>query len=37
MRTRTVNTSFSNTDELLSLYETPHFDGALDALSSAPK
>jgi sugar/nucleoside kinase (ribokinase family) len=32
MRTRTVNTIFSNTDELLSLYETPHFDEALDAL-----
>ena len=32
MRTNTVNTIFSNTDELLSLYETPHFDEALDAL-----
>jgi sugar/nucleoside kinase (ribokinase family) len=32
MRTKTVNTIFSNTDELLSLYETPHFDEALDAL-----
>ncbi|HXZ18236.1 MAG TPA: adenosine kinase, partial [Roseiarcus sp.] len=32
MRTKTVDTIFSNTDELLSLYETPHFDEALDAL-----
>ena len=32
MRTKTVNTIFSNTMELLSLYETPHFDEALDAL-----
>ncbi len=32
MRTKTVNTIFSNTDELLALYETPHFDEALDAL-----
>ena len=32
MRTKTVNTIFSNTDELLSLYETPHFDEALDSL-----
>jgi sugar/nucleoside kinase (ribokinase family) len=32
MRTKTVNAIFSNTDELLSLYETPHFDEALDAL-----
>ena len=32
MRSKTVNTLFSNTDELLSLYETPHFDEALDAL-----
>ncbi len=32
MRTKTVNTIFSNTDELLSLYETPHFDEALDML-----
>jgi sugar/nucleoside kinase (ribokinase family) len=32
MRTKRVNTIFSNTDELLSLYETPHFDEALDAL-----
>ena len=34
MRRKTVNTIFSNTDELLSLYETPHFDEALDALSA---
>ncbi len=32
MRSKTVNTIFSNTDELLSLYETPHFGEALDAL-----
>ena len=32
MRTKTVDTIFANTDELLSLYETPHFDEALDAL-----
>jgi sugar/nucleoside kinase (ribokinase family) len=32
--TRTVDTIFANTDELLSLYETPHFDEALDALSA---
>jgi sugar/nucleoside kinase (ribokinase family) len=32
IRTQTVNTIFANTDELLSLYETPHFDAALDAL-----
>ncbi len=32
MRTRTVNTIFANTNELLALYETPHFDEALDAL-----
>jgi adenosine kinase len=32
MRTKTVNAIFSNTDELLSLYETPHFDEALDML-----
>jgi len=32
MRSKTVDTIFSNTDELLSLYETPHFDEALDAL-----
>ena len=32
MRTKTVDTIFANTDEILSLYETPHFDEALDAL-----
>jgi adenosine kinase len=32
MRSKTVDTIFSNTDELLSLYETPHFGEALDAL-----
>jgi sugar/nucleoside kinase (ribokinase family) len=32
MRSKTVNTLFANTDEILSLYETPHFDEALDAL-----
>jgi len=32
MRSNTVDTLFSNTDELLSLYETPHFHEALDAL-----
>ena len=32
MRTKTVDTIFSNTDELLSLYETSHFGEALDAL-----
>jgi len=32
MRSGTVNTLFCNTDELLSLYETPHFEEALDAL-----
>ena len=32
MRTKTVNTIFANTDEVLSLYETPHLDEALDAL-----
>ena len=32
MRSRTVDTIFANTDEVLSLYETPHFDEALDAL-----
>jgi sugar/nucleoside kinase (ribokinase family) len=32
MRSKTVDTIFANTDELLSLYETPHFDEALDAL-----
>src|SRR5271166_6022127 len=32
MRSNTVHTLFSNTDELLSLYETPHFHEALDAL-----
>ena len=32
MRTKTVNTVFSNTDEIKSLYETPHFEEALDAL-----
>jgi sugar/nucleoside kinase (ribokinase family) len=32
MRSGTVDTLFANTDEILSLYETPHFDEALDAL-----
>ncbi|RBP15527.1 adenosine kinase [Roseiarcus fermentans] len=32
MRSKTVDTIFANTDELLSLYETPHFEEALDAL-----
>ena len=32
MRSGLVDTIFANTDELLSLYETPHFDEALDAL-----
>src|SRR5271157_69914 len=32
MRSRTVDTIFANTDEVLSLYETPHFDEALDSL-----
>src|SRR5271157_4703721 len=32
MRSKTVDTIFANTDEILSLYETPHFDEALDAL-----
>jgi sugar/nucleoside kinase (ribokinase family) len=32
MRSRTVDTIFANTDEILSLYETPHFDEALDNL-----
>ena len=32
MRTRTVDTIFANTDEILSLYETPHFGEALDNL-----
>jgi adenosine kinase len=32
MRSRTVDTIFANTDEVLSLYETPRFDEALDAL-----
>jgi sugar/nucleoside kinase (ribokinase family) len=32
MRSRTVDTIFANTDEILSLYETPHVDEALDAL-----
>ncbi len=32
MRSRTVDTIFANTDEVLSLYETPHFDEALDNL-----
>ena len=31
MRSRIVDTIFANTDEILSLYETPHFDEALDA------
>ena len=33
MRSKTVDTIFANTDEILSLYETPHFDEALDALA----
>jgi sugar/nucleoside kinase (ribokinase family) len=32
MRSKIVDTVFANTDEILSLYETPHFDEALDAL-----
>ena len=32
MRSGTVDTLFANTQEILSLYETPHFDEALDAL-----
>jgi sugar/nucleoside kinase (ribokinase family) len=32
MRSRTVDTIFANTDEVLSLYETPHFGEALDSL-----
>ncbi len=32
MRSKTVDTIFANTDEVLSLYETPHLDEALDAL-----
>ena len=32
MRSRIVDTIFANTDEILSLYETPHLDEALDAL-----
>jgi len=32
MRTKIVDTIFANTDEILSLYETPHFEEALDAL-----
>ena len=32
MRSRTVDTIFANTDEILSLYETPRFDEALDSL-----
>ena len=32
MRSKTVDTLFANTDEILSLYETPHLEEALDAL-----
>jgi sugar/nucleoside kinase (ribokinase family) len=32
MREKTVDTIFANTDEVLSLYETPHLHEALDAL-----
>jgi sugar/nucleoside kinase (ribokinase family) len=32
MRSRIVDAIFANTDEILSLYETPHFGEALDAL-----
>ena len=32
MRSRTVDTIFANTDEVLSLYETPNFGEALDLL-----
>ena len=32
MRSGLVDTIFANTDEALSLYETPHLDEALDAL-----
>jgi adenosine kinase len=34
MRSRTVDTVFANTDEILSLYETTHFGEALDSLRS---
>jgi sugar/nucleoside kinase (ribokinase family) len=32
MRSQTVDTIFANTDEVLSLYQTPEFDEALDSL-----
>jgi sugar/nucleoside kinase (ribokinase family) len=32
MRSRTVDTIFANTDEILSLYETPNFNEALETL-----
>jgi sugar/nucleoside kinase (ribokinase family) len=32
MRSKTVDTIFANTEEILSLYETSHFDEALDSL-----
>jgi sugar/nucleoside kinase (ribokinase family) len=32
VRSRTVDTIFANTEEVLSLYETPHFGEALDSL-----
>ena len=32
MRSKTVDTLFANTDEVLTLYETPHFGEALDPL-----
>jgi adenosine kinase len=34
MRSGIVDTVFANTDEVLSLYQTPHFPEALDALSA---
>jgi adenosine kinase len=34
MRSGTVDTIFANTDEILSLYQTPHFNEALDSLRS---
>ena len=33
MRTGVVDTIFANTDEAMSLYQTPHFSEALDALA----
>jgi adenosine kinase len=36
VRSGVVDTIFANTEELLSLYETPHFTEALDALRAEP-